>query len=89
MGIVINPITFNLKHHDKCKFALTFISLATTSNLFSLEVVQNANIANFVYYGKTRKHNQQHKIYIFINSHLAYLKSHYLKSYKERSSSIY
>ena len=89
MGIVINPITFNLKYHDKCKFALTFISLATTFNLFSLEVVQNANIANFVYYGKTRKFNQQHKIYIFINTHLAYLKSHCLKSYKERSSLIY
>ena len=43
MGIVINHLNFNLKHHDKYKFALTFIPLATTSNLFSLEVVESVD----------------------------------------------
>ena len=35
MDIVISHLNFNLKHHDKCKFALKLISLATISNLFS------------------------------------------------------
>ena len=47
MGTVISHITFNLKHNDKCKFALTFISLATTSNLFSVEVVQKCQHCQF------------------------------------------
>ena len=33
MDIVISYLNFNSKHHDKCKVALKFISLATTSVL--------------------------------------------------------
>ena len=51
MDIVNSHLNFNSKHHDKCKLALKLIPLATTTNAFSLEVVQK-NIANFVYYGK-------------------------------------
>ena len=40
MGTDISHSNFNSKHYDKCKFALKFIPLVTTSNLFSLEVVQ-------------------------------------------------
>ena len=40
MDIVTNHLNFNLRHHDKCVVALKFIPLVTTSNLFSLEVVQ-------------------------------------------------
>ena len=40
MDIVINHPNFNLRYHDKCEVALKFISLVTTSNLFSLETVQ-------------------------------------------------
>ena len=39
MDIVISHLNFNSKHHDKCKFELQLISLATTSNLFLLEIV--------------------------------------------------
>ena len=53
VDIVISHFNFNSKHHDKCKFTLTFIPLVTIFNLFPVEVIQNANIANFVYYGKT------------------------------------
>ena len=40
MDVDINHLYFNLKHHDKCKVTLKLILLVTTSNLFSLEVVQ-------------------------------------------------
>ena len=40
MDNVISHFSFNKKHNDKCKFALNFLPLVTTSNLFSLEVVQ-------------------------------------------------
>ena len=36
------------------KFGLKLIPFAPTSNLFSLEAYKNANIAIFVFYGKTR-----------------------------------
>ena len=52
--MVIIYFNFNSKHHDKCKFVLTFIPLVTTSSLFPLEVVQKRQLANFVYYRKTR-----------------------------------
>ena len=37
---------FNSRHHDRCKVALKFIPLVTTSNLylFSREVVQNCQL---------------------------------------------
>ena len=54
MDTFISHFSFNSKHHDKCKFVLTFIPPVTISNLFPLEVYKNANIANFVHYGKTR-----------------------------------
>ena len=38
--IVAIHLTFNLKYYDKCKFAIKLIPLATTSDLFSLEVLQ-------------------------------------------------
>ena len=50
MDIVISYLNFNSKHYDKCTLVVQLISLVNTSNLFSLE---NANITNFVYYGKT------------------------------------
>ena len=53
MDIVNNQLNCDSKHYDRCKFASKLIPLLTTSNLFPLEVVQNANIAN-LYYGKTR-----------------------------------
>ena len=40
MDIVISHFNFNQKANDKCKLALKFIPLATTSKLFSLNVVQ-------------------------------------------------
>ena len=40
MDIIISHLNFNLKHHDNCRSVLKLISLATTSNLFSSEVVQ-------------------------------------------------
>ena len=41
MDTVITHFNFNPKqHHGKCKCALTFIPLLSTSNLFTLEVVQ-------------------------------------------------
>ena len=36
----INPLNFNSKHYDKCKFSLKHIGFLTVSNLFLLEVVQ-------------------------------------------------
>ena len=54
MYIVISYLNFNLKLHNKCTVVVKLISLANTSNVFSLEVVQNADSVNFVYYGKTR-----------------------------------
>ena len=41
MDIVNSHLHFNSKYRDKCKFALKLIPLATTSNVFSLEFVQN------------------------------------------------
>ena len=38
----------------KCKSALELIRFLTVYNLFPFKVIQNANIVNFVYYGKTR-----------------------------------
>ena len=40
---------YNSKHYDKYKFVLKLIGRLTVSNLFPLD-----NIANFVYYMKTR-----------------------------------
>ena len=40
MDIVTNHLNFNLRHCDKCEVAIKFIPLVTTSNLFSLEIVQ-------------------------------------------------
>ena len=40
MDIVISHFNFNSKHHSKRQFALTFIPLVTTDNLFPLEFVQ-------------------------------------------------
>ena len=45
---------FISKHHDKSNFELKFIQLITIPNLFPLEIYKNVNIANYVYYGKTR-----------------------------------
>ena len=51
LDVVISHINFILKHHDKCKFALKLIN----SQFISIRsYTKNANIANFVYYGKTR-----------------------------------
>ena len=44
MDIVISHPNFNLWHQDKCKFAMKFIPLLTTSNLLPLEVVQNCQL---------------------------------------------
>ena len=41
-------------HYEECKFGLKLIGLLTVSNLFPLEVVQNVDIANIVYFVKTR-----------------------------------
>ena len=49
----VSCISFNSKQHHKCKFALKFIPLVTTSNLFSLKFAQKVHIATLVY-GKTR-----------------------------------
>ena len=49
----ISQINLYSTLHDKCKFVIKFIDLVNLFNLFPLEVVQNVNIANFVYYGKT------------------------------------
>ena len=38
--IVVGHLTFHLKHHDKCKFAVKLIPLVITSNIFPLEIVQ-------------------------------------------------
>ena len=53
---MINNFSFHSKHHDKCKFLLKLIQLATISNLFPSEVVlyKNTNFANSVYFRKTR-----------------------------------
>ena len=51
MDIVIRYLNFNSRYRAKCTFIVKLISLTNTSDLFSLEVVQNVN---FVYYGKTR-----------------------------------
>ena len=40
MDIAINHLNFNSRHHDKCGVTLKSIPLVTTSNLFSLEIVQ-------------------------------------------------
>ena len=40
MDTDISHLILNLKHRVKCKFALKLIILATTSDLFSLQVVQ-------------------------------------------------
>ena len=45
--IIISHFSFNSRHHEKCKFALKLIALATTSNLFSLEFVQKMSILYF------------------------------------------
>ena len=53
IDIVISHLNFNSRHHDKCKCALKLILLGMTSNLFSLKNAnKNANIVNYVYYGK-------------------------------------
>ena len=44
MDILLNLLNFNSKHHDKCKVELKCIPLVTTSNLFSLEVVQKCQL---------------------------------------------
>ena len=51
MDIVINHLNVNSKHHDKHKFAIKFIPLQICSHY---KLYRNVNIANFVYYGKTR-----------------------------------
>ena len=40
MDSAITYPNFNSKHHDKCTFVIKLITLISTSNLFSLEVVQ-------------------------------------------------
>ena len=47
----INQFNLSSEHHNKCKFVLIPIPLLNVFNLFS-----NANVANFVYYGKPRMH---------------------------------
>ena len=55
MDIVISHLNFNSTHHDKCKFSLILIPLVTTSNLFSLEVVQKMpTLPTLCNTGKTR-----------------------------------
>ena len=44
MDIVINHLSFNSRHHDKCKVALKIIPLVTMSNWFSLKVVQKCHL---------------------------------------------
>ena len=53
LDAVISQLNFDSKYHDKCKFALNLIYLATIFNLFPLEVAKNAIVANFMYYRKT------------------------------------
>ena len=39
LDVVIGHINFNVKHYDKCKFALKFNQLVTIAKLFNKEVV--------------------------------------------------
>ena len=41
MAIVTSHLNFNSKYHDKCKFSLKLIPLATTFTVFSFEVLQS------------------------------------------------
>ena len=50
---VASDIYLDSKYHVKCKFASKFIQLVTITTLFPFGVYKNANIVNFVYYGKT------------------------------------
>ena len=52
LNVVIIHVNIISKQRDKFKFA--FIQRVTIATLFPLQVVQNANIANFVYYDKNR-----------------------------------
>ena len=47
MQIVNSYLHLNSQHHEKCKCALKFILLATTSNLISLEVLQKCQHCQF------------------------------------------
>ena len=62
MDTVVSHLNFHSKHQEKCKFAVKLITLVI--NLFPLEVVQNANIVNFVYYGKTRVDEQTDQLFM-------------------------
>ena len=54
MDIVISYLNFNSQYHNEYRFAVKLISLVITSNFFFIRsCLKNANIANFVYYGKT------------------------------------
>ena len=47
MDTDISHLIFNLKQHGICQFALQLIPLTTTSNLSSLEVVQECQSCQF------------------------------------------
>ena len=49
VDIIISYLKFNSNYYEKGPFVVKLISLVNASNLFSLEVIQNANFANFVY----------------------------------------
>ena len=52
LEIVVSPINFNLIY--QIKICITFILFPTISNFCLPKIFKNANIANIVYYRKTR-----------------------------------
>ena len=52
MDIVISHFNFNIKHRNKCKYALKLFPMVTTLNIFSLEVVQKLSLSTLCITGK-------------------------------------
>ena len=61
MDIVINHLNFISRHHDKCKVALTFSPLVTTSNIFSLEIEQKRQVCQLCVSRKTGMATSQNR----------------------------
>ena len=59
----INRFNLKSKHHKKCTLPLKLVPLSTVSDLFLLEVVQNANYAKFMYYSVLEFEN------VFVQKH--------------------
>ena len=82
----INPLNFNSKHYDKCKYSLKHTGFLTVSNLFSLEFVQKCLKCQLCALRKNSTSRvNSHRTVDYVNYRYIYASVNYAASEKFRS----